>query len=132
MNRNLVTAIVSTFLFLCLNFLFCKDIEVDKKIDPNFKPFLQNLKDNSQLNQKVSVVFKVNEDITDLHLRVLKNNDVNIIANIGHIYTASLPASKIYNLAKLKFVEYIQSSRRLQTTPGDSIKQAPKLKETIK
>ena len=106
MIPNTFKIITVVFMFGCLIFFYCKDIETEKKIDPNFKIILQNLKDNSKLDQQISVVFKVNEDITDLHKRVLKNNKVKIIANIGHIYTASLPANKVYNLADAVIVDH--------------------------
>ena len=117
----------SLILLFCLTFFFCKDIETEKKIDPNLKLRIKNLNETSQLDQNVSVVFKVNEKITDLHLQVLRNNKVKIIANIGHIYTASLPARKIYGLAKMKFVDYIQSSRKYKATPEDSTRAIQKM-----
>jgi len=108
-------------LFLtCLIFFSCKDIETEKKIDPDLKLRIKNLAKTSQLDQKLSIVFKVNEDITDLHRQVLQNNKVKIIANIGHIYTASVPANKIYNLAKMKFIDYVQSSKVKKNYPMDS------------
>ena len=106
--------------FVCPTFFFCKDIETEKKIDPNLKLRIKNLNETSQLDQKLSVVFKVNEEVTDLHRQLLRKNEIKIIANIGPIYTASLPARKIYDLAKMKFVDHIQSSREYKANPEDS------------
>ena len=118
---------ISLILLFCSTFFFCKDIETEKKIDPNLKLRIKNLNETSQLDQKLSVVFKVNEDITDLHRQLLRKNEVKIIANIGHIYTASLPARKIYDLAKMKFVDYIQSSREYKANPEDSTRAIQKM-----
>lgn len=118
---------ISLILLFCSTFLFCKDIETEKKIDPNLKLRIKNLNETSQLDQKLSVVFKVNEDFTDLHRRLLRKNEIKIIANIGHIYTASLPARKIYDLAKMKFVDYIQSSREYKANPEDSTRAIQKM-----
>ena len=117
--HNVLKTIFICFI-LCIIFLTCKDAE--KKIDANLKLNIKNLKETSRLDQNLYIVFKVNEDITDLHLQVLRKNKVKIIANIGNIYTASLPAKKVYNLAKLKFVEYIQGSKEKSATPIDSTK----------
>ena len=100
----------AVLLFFCSVLFFCKDIEIEKKIDANLRLKLKNQKTVSQLNQKLTIVFKVNEDLTDLHTQVLNRIDVKIIANIGHIYTATIPARNIIDLARMKFVTYIQSS----------------------
>ena len=113
--------------FFCSVLFFCKDIEIEKKIDANLRLQLKNQKVASQLDQKLTIIFKVNEEITGLHRQVLSRIDVKIIANIGHIYTASIPARNIIDLARMKFVTYIQSSKEFKMSPGDSIKQIIKL-----
>ncbi len=110
-------------------FNFCKDEEIEKKIDPNLRLALKNLKATSQLDQRLSIVFKVNETLTEVNHDVLKNNSVKIIANIGKIYTASAFAHKIVDLAKMEFVEYIQASREFQAHPHDSTKSPNQIKE---
>jgi len=115
-------------LLFCFIFVFCKDLETEKKIDPALKLYLKNQQNEDKLNQPITIIFKVNEELTDLHLQVLRRKKVNVIANIGHIYTASLPQKNILALAKLKFVDYIQGSRKLKTTPKDSA-EIPSIKE---
>lgn len=107
----------------------CKQEELEKKIDPNLKTTLKALKANSRLDQNISIVFKVNEPLTDLHRAVLQRKKIKILANIGHIYTASLPADRIMDLAQMKFVDYIQGSKDFKTNLPDSIKSIPNLKE---
>ena len=119
---------LSVLLLFCSILFFCKDIESEKKIDPGLRLHIKNQQTASQLNRPIIIVFKVNEEITDLHLQVLRRNKVKIIANIGHIYTASLPARKIFDLAKMKFVDYIQGSKKLKATSRDTTK-IPTIKE---
>jgi len=116
-------------LICCLILSFCKEVEIEKKIDPNLRLHLNNLKSASQLDQKITIIFKVNENITDSQHQVLRKHEIKVVSNIGHIYTASLPARKIPDLANMKFVEYIQSSKKFKTTTRDTTKQLPTLKE---
>lgn len=111
-------------LALAMGFIFltCKDQEAEKKIDANLRMQINNLQQTSRLDQTISIVFKTNETLTDLHKSVLKKQNINITANIGNIYTATLPANELYNLAKMKFVESIQGSRQLKIHPVDSLK----------
>jgi len=115
-------------LFFYLLLFSCKDIESEKKIDPGLRLHLKNQKTASQLNQPITIVFKVNEELSDLHIQVLRRKKVKIIANIGHIYTASLPKKTILALAKFKFVDYIQGSKKLKTTSKDTT-EIPIIKE---
>ena len=112
-----------TLLFMfVLTTLFCKDPEVEKKVDAHLRLQIQNLKDTSQLDKTISIVFKSNEQLTDLHHQVLQNKGIEIVANIGSIYTAKLPARSLYDLAKMRFVESIQGSREFKAHPVDSLK----------
>lgn len=122
-NYYLLT-ILSIFLLMTL---FCKDPEVERKIDAHLKLRVQNLKDTSQLEKTISIVFKSNEPLTDLHREVLKNNGIEIVANIGSIYTAKLPARSLYDLAKMRFVESIQGAREMKIHSIDSLKYVPDL-----
>jgi hypothetical protein len=117
------------FLFCCSIVFFCKDIETEKKIAPSLRLHLKNQKAASQLDQLITIIFKVNEDINDSHVQVLRKNDIKIISNIGFIYTASLPARNILYLAKMKFVEYIERPQKFKTTTRDTTQQLPTLKE---
>ncbi len=109
------------FVFL-LTISFCKEPEVEKKIDAHLKLQVQNLKETSQLDKTISIVFKSNEQLSDLHHQVLENKGIEIVANIGSIYTAKLPARSLYDLAKMRFVESIQGSRKFKAHPVDSLK----------
>jgi len=121
---------ISTLLMLLFTTVFiffaCKDPGVEKKIDANLRLQLTTLKQTSQLDQNISVVFKTNEALTDLHKTVLQKQGINITANIGNIYTAKLPASSLYDLAKMKFVESIQGSRQVKIHPVDSLEKIHK------
>ena len=117
-------------LIICCSILsFCKEVEIEKKIDPSLRLYLKNQKETSQLDQHITIIFKVNEGINDSHVQVLGKNHIKIISNIGFIYTASLPARNILNLAKMKFVEYIERPQKFKTTTRDTTKQLPTLKE---
>jgi len=109
------------FLFV-LMISSCKDPEVERKIDAHLKMQIQNLKDTSQLDKTIAIVFKSNEQLTDLHREMLNNKGIAIVANIGSIYTAKLPARSLYDLAKMRFVESIQGSREVKAQPVDSLK----------
>lgn len=109
------------FVFLLMT-LFCKDPEVERKIDAHLKLQLQNLKDTAQLDKTIAIVFKSNEQLTDLHREVLQKQGIAIVANIGSIYTARLPARSLYDLAKMRFVESIQGAREYKAQPVDSLK----------
>ena len=93
----------------------CKDPEVEKKIDPNLKSELMKLKEAKQLDNNITILFKVNEKLTEVHHIMLEKNNVVINANIGNIYTAVMPARSVYDFAKMRFVEYIQGQKRLKT-----------------
>jgi len=110
------------FLIILIFFVFvgCKDPEAERKIDATLKAELVQLKQTSEMKQPITVLFRVNEDLTELHHVVLKKNDVKIKANIGSIYTATLPAKSVYNLAKMRFVDYIQGQKKLKAMPADS------------
>lgn len=100
----------------------CKDPEAEKKIDAHLRLQIKTLQENAQLDKTLSILFKATEDLTDLHKSVLENKGVKITANIGRIYTATLPARFLYDLAKMKFVESIQGSREFKIHPLDSLK----------
>ena len=110
------------FLILAGTIQSCKDPEVERKIDAHLRLQIKTLQEASQLDKTISIVFKSNEQLTDLHREVLQNNGIKIVANIGSIYTAKLPASSLYDLAKMKFVESIQGAREFKAHPVDSLK----------
>ena len=114
------------FIMLVFTTLSCKDPEVERKIDAQLRMQIKTLNETAQLDQTISIVFKSNEPLTDLHRRILKDKGIEINANIGQIYTAKLPARSLYDLAKMKFVESIQGSRELKIQSVDSLNQVPK------
>ncbi len=109
----------------CSLLLVCNQREIKKKLDPNLRLTLRNMKKSAPPYQPILVVFKVNENLTSSHKETLEKDSVHIISNIGQIYTASLPTQKIISLAKLKFIDYIQSSKVFKTASADSISQLP-------
>lgn len=125
---HFVLLIVSLFVVLISG---CKEDEL-RKVDPELRLTLKSLKEKSQLDQQLSVMFKVNEDLTDLQLSILNKKEINIIANIGTIYTASLPAKRVIDLAKMKFVDAIQGAKQARLHSPDSIKSKIKIEEIEK
>jgi len=121
-----VNHIFILLLVLILTLISCKDPEAEKKIDAHLRLQIKTLQETSQLDKTISIVFKSNEQLTDLHREVLQNKGIKIGANIGSIYTAKLPARSLYDLAKMKFVESIQGSREFKAHPIDSLKQIQK------
>ena len=106
------------FLLILLSIIVattCKDPEVEKKIDPNLKSELIKLQKTGQLDQNITILFKVNEQLTDVHYIMLEKNNVEISAHIGNIYTAVIPARSVYDFAKMRFVDYIQGQKQLKT-----------------
>ncbi len=97
----------------------CKDPEIEEKIDPGLKSELMKLKKSNQLDNNITILFKVNEKLTEVHHLMLEKNNVVINANIGNIYTAVIPARSIYDFAKMRFVEYIQGQKQLKTQADD-------------
>lgn len=119
-SLNLFSLVI--ILIVIGTFLSCKDPEVERKIDAHLRLQIKNLNEASQLDKTISIVFKSNEQLTDLHHQVLQNKGIEIVANIGPIYTAKLPAKSLYDLAKMKFVESIQGAREFKAQPVDSLK----------
>lgn len=120
----MVNLILKTYLILGILVMFffsCKDADFEKKVDPALKLQLKHLKEASQLDKNIAVVFKVTEPLSEAHEAFLKDKQIKVAAHIGPIYTASVPARAVYDLSKMKFVETIQSSRTLKTTPADSL-----------
>ncbi len=111
---SIVISILSFFL------LMCRDPEAERKIDPYLRLQIKNLKATAQLDNSISVVFKTNEQLTDEHKAVLAKKGISITGNIGNIYTAKLPASAVYDLAKMRFTESIQGSREMKAHPKDT------------
>ena len=104
----------------------CKDPEVERKIDVHLRLHIKSLQESNQLDRSISIVFKSNEELTDLHKEVLQKKGIKIVANIGHIYSATLPAKSLYDLAKMRFVQSIQGSREFQIHPSDSVRKIQK------
>ena len=119
MNSRLIIIFIA-MLILSVFLLMCRDPEVERKIDPYLRLQIKNLKATAQLENSISVVFKTNEQLTDEHKSVLEKKRILITGNIGNIYTAKLPASAVYDLAKMRFTGSIQGSREMKAHPKDS------------
>ena len=119
MNSRLIIIFIAMSILSAV-LLMCKDPEVERKIDPYLRLQIKNLKATAQLENSISVVFKTNEQLTDEHKAVLEKKRILITSNIGNIYTAKLPASAAYDLAKMRFTESIQGSREMKSHPKDS------------
>ncbi|NOZ63099.1 MAG: hypothetical protein GXO74_15720 [Calditrichaeota bacterium] len=121
---------------LIIGFAFwgCKeeDQEAYQKVSPELRATLMNLEKTDERKKPITVVFRVNEDLTDLHYDVLKKKQIKILANIGPIFTASLPAERVVDLAKMKFVDHIRAERTFKATPRDSGNSNFKIKEKLK
>ena len=100
---------------------------MERKIDANLQFKMKSLKESARLDENVSVVFKTNETLTDQHKAVLQKKGIRVMANIGNIYTATLPVRKVYDLAKMRFVESIQGSKEFKAHPIDSSRTIQKL-----
>ena len=118
-NIKIITIIISVLLLLII-FYGCKDLEVERKIDANLRAELIKLKKKSELDRPITILFKVNQELTELHYNILKESNVNINANIGNIYTATVVAKSVYSVAKLKFVDYVQGQKKFELHPTDS------------
>lgn len=116
----MITTKYSILILLTLIYIVnCKDPKVMKKIDSKLKSEITILSEKNQINQRIVILFKVNENLTDLHYEILKREEVNINANIASIFTATIPANKVYNIAKLRWIEYVQGQKRQSTNPPD-------------
>ncbi|MDZ7263477.1 MAG: hypothetical protein ONB16_02750 [candidate division KSB1 bacterium] len=93
---------------------------MERKIDAHLRMKMMTLKESSQSESTVAVVFKSSEALTEQHKLVLQKKGIRITAGIGNIYSATLPAKSIYDLAKMKFVESIQGSKEFQIPRPDS------------
>jgi predicted methyltransferase len=105
----------------------CKDPAVEKKIDAHLRMKMMTLKQSAQAEATVAVVFKASETLTESHKMVLQKKGIHVTAGIGNIYSATLPANKIYDLAKMRFVESIQGSKEFQIPLTDSTRTIQKL-----
>lgn len=119
MNSRLI-AIIFFISIVSALLIGCKDPKVERKIDPLLRHQINNLKTTAQLENSISVVFKTNEPLTDEHKTALQVRGISILGNIGNIYTARMPASAVYDLAKMRFTESIQGSREMKAHPKDS------------
>ena len=107
-------------MIISIAFSGCRDKNAERKIDANLKTRLLQLKETNDLDKRVTILFRINEDLTELHHEVMENKGVEISTNIGSIYTATIPAKSIYGFAKMRFIDYIQGQTTLKTHPADS------------
>ncbi len=108
---------------LLLGFIFmdCNDPNANRKIDPYLKVIFENIVENSQTEKKIQIMFKINDELSEAHKKVLEKKGVILQANLGNICTASATMKSVYELAQLRFVTSIEASKELlreyRTTP---------------
>ncbi|MBN1155687.1 hypothetical protein JXB12_12285 [candidate division KSB1 bacterium] len=120
MSKFIVSGILISLLMTVLYTAGCRDPEAERKIDGNLKSELLHYKQKKELDKRIVILFKINEDLTELHHEMLADRGVEISANIGPIFTATIPAKQVYNLAKMRFITFIQSQSKLKIHTPDS------------
>lgn len=108
--RNLYFA----FLLLSLILAGCRNPAAERKIDPYLKIKMAEMLEKNELEQKIPILFRVTDDLTPTHKMVLQKKGIDVKTNIGQIYTATATPKAIYDLASLRFVDRIESSKELQ------------------
>ena len=91
----------------------CNDPNANRKIDPYLKVILEYMVENSQTEKKIQIIFKINDELSEAHKKVLEKKGVILQANLGNICTASAPMKSVYELAQLRFVTSIEASKEL-------------------
>lgn len=102
------------FLLIGLILASCRDPVAERKIDPYLKLKMAEMKKNQELDQKIPILFKVTDELSQTHKVVLEKKGVEIKASIAHLYTASATPVAIYELAKMRFVASIEASKELR------------------
>ncbi|MBN2089464.1 hypothetical protein JW964_07615, partial [candidate division KSB1 bacterium] len=59
------------------------------------------------------IIFKINDELSDAHKKVLEKKGISLQANLGNICTATATMKSVYELAQLRFVTYIEPSKEL-------------------
>ncbi|MBN2008507.1 hypothetical protein JW960_04080 [candidate division KSB1 bacterium] len=103
----------------------CRDPKVVQKMDGNLKAELKQLHETGHLDERIPILFRINEKFTDMHREVLEQKGVKISAHIGDLYTATVPANKVYDIAKFRFVDYVQGQKNFKTQRADSTQFIP-------
>lgn len=103
------------FLFLLVGLipLSCNDPNANRKIDPYLKVIFENMIENSQTEKKIQIIFKINDELSEAHKKVLEKKGISLQANLGNICTASATMKSVYELAQLRFVTAIEPSKEL-------------------
>jgi len=99
---------------ICTIFSACRDYEAEKKIDPHLRVKMEELIRSGQTDKKLLILFKVIEELNEAHQIVLQKKGIHIQANIRQIYTAVASTKSIYELAKMRFVIYIEPSKEMK------------------
>ncbi|MCK5738141.1 hypothetical protein KAH55_03125 [bacterium] len=87
------------------------DPDAEKKIDPYLKIWIQELTEAERRTEVVSVLFKINDDLTENHYAWFRNNGVEIKAQIDLLCAAQTNVIGIYKLASQRFVIQVAPSK---------------------
>lgn len=120
MHKILISCLFIAFLIATVYIAGCRDSEAEQKIDGNLKSQLLHYKQKKELDKRIAILFKINEDLTKSHYEMLEDRGVEIDAKIGSIYTATVPAKQVYDLAKMRFITYIQGQSKSSIQRPDS------------
>jgi hypothetical protein len=101
------------FILIGLVLLRCNDPNANRKIDPYLKVIIENMVENSQTDKKIQLIFKINDELSDAHKKVLEKKGITLQATLGNICTASATMKSVYELAQLRFVTSIEPSKEL-------------------
>lgn len=84
------------------------------KIDPSLVMEIERLKSAQQLNEEIEVIIRTKAKISATERAEIERNGGKIGSVIGDIFTARIPAQAISKIAGLKFILYIEKSKKQQ------------------
>lgn len=87
------------------------DPEAEKKINPYLKIWMQELTETERQTEVISVLFKINDDLTENHYAWFRNNGIEIKAQIDLLCAAQTNAIGIYKLSSQRFVINVAPSK---------------------
>lgn len=105
----------TVLLLLSIGFILmnCNDPNANRKIDPYLKLIFEDMQEKAQAEKKIPIIFKINDELTDAHKKVLEKKGVVLQANLGNICTANATMKSVYELAQLRFVASIEPSKEV-------------------
>ena len=103
------TLLLSITLVLVLG---CRpDQEAEKKIDPYLKMWMQELTEEQRYAEVVTILFKINDELTENHYAWMRKNGILLKAQMESLCAAQTNAIGIYLLARQRFVNEITPSK---------------------